>query len=420
MTAVPPSESAADRPPMTLEEALEPFPYQRQLIEYLRSEERDLWTWFASAKFLSEYADSVRLELLKATYRFDPSEHARIYELANASREVLQIEAPVTLYQSTDTRDMNASLAFVPGEVHIILHGPVTTTLTDDELKAALAHELTHYVLWDRYDRDLLIAHQLLEAMADHPQAAPAHVQSARLFSLYTEMHADRGSLFVMNDALATIRSLIKIQTGLMDVHAESYLRQADEIFARGNVRTKQLTHPESFVRARALRDWADHGRDSFAAVAAMIEGSPDIGALDLVAQLRFSALTRELLSGFVAPRWLQTDAVLAHARKFFPDLQPAAALDPEVCRAIGALDSAAQEYFGFVLLDFVVADPDLEEVPVAAVLEVAERCGMRDRMLAMMINEISLPKKRLQKIDHDRAAILAAAEKQGAAEAAR
>lgn len=417
MTEIPQPESSVSQ---SLDAALEPFPYQLELVDYLKSQERDLWSWFASASYLSRYADSVRLDLLKATYRFDPPEHARIYELAHEAREELGIRAPVTIYQVTNSDELNAALAFVPGEVHLLLEGGVTRLLTEEELKAALAHELTHYVLWERFDGDFLVAHQLLGGVAGHPHAARSHLESARLFSLYMEIHADRGSLFVMKNPLATIRSLIKIQTGLADVHAESYLRQADEIFSHENVRTSQLTHPESFIRARALHDWSERQRDSFPEVARMIEGTTELDALDLVGQARLSGITRQLVAAFLTPKWLQTEAVLSHARKFFPDLIPGGVLDENLSRTIAVLDPTIRKYLSYVLLDFTVIDPDLEDVPIAAAIDASHRCGLGEPMIDLVTKELALPKKRLAKLEQERAQLLAAAERQAQSEASR
>ena len=44
------------------------------------------------------------------------------------------------------------------------------------------------------------------------------------------------------------------METGLSEVSAESYLRQADEIFSAGRTQANQLTHPEPYIRARALK----------------------------------------------------------------------------------------------------------------------------------------------------------------------
>src|SRR5205814_5452318 len=53
------------------EKILEPLPYHIELRDYLKSEERELWNWFASAQAKADYTENLRLELLKSTYRLD-------------------------------------------------------------------------------------------------------------------------------------------------------------------------------------------------------------------------------------------------------------------------------------------------------------------------------------------------------------
>ena len=51
---------------------------------------------------------------------------------------------------------------------------------------------------------------------------------------------------------------LVKISTELEEVSAESYIRQAEEIFSKGPTKAAELTHPEPFIRARAVKLYAD------------------------------------------------------------------------------------------------------------------------------------------------------------------
>ncbi|HEV3302622.1 MAG TPA: hypothetical protein VG055_23405, partial [Planctomycetaceae bacterium] len=51
---------------------VEPTRYHRQLLEFLRTEEKQIWDWIASQKVRAEYAEAVRHELLKSAYRLDP------------------------------------------------------------------------------------------------------------------------------------------------------------------------------------------------------------------------------------------------------------------------------------------------------------------------------------------------------------
>lgn len=398
----------------TLDEALVCFPYQLELIRYLREEEADLWSWFASTRHVEEASERVRLELLKSTYRYDAQEHAELYATAHTASARLDCSAPITLYQSTEAAAMNAAVAYLPGEVHIILQGPVTSVLSADELQAAFAHEITHYLLWERFDRELYVAAQLLNAIADHPQASPSHLESARLFALYLEVHADRGSMFVTQNPLISTSTLLKVQTGLADVHAESYLRQADEIFSRQKVKTSQLTHPEAYIRARALRLWSMEGIGAFPEIARMLEGADEMKSLDLVGQVRIRDLTRDVIGAFLKPKWFRSEPVLAHARKFFPELALTPSSDFMASR-IAELDKSIHDYLAYVLLDFATVDPELEDVPLAAAIDFAEKSGIKETLLRIASKELKVPQKKLSQLEAQHAAMLEAAVRQEA-----
>src|SRR2546425_7517102 len=102
-----------------LEQNLEPLPYHFDLRDYLKSEERELWNWFASARAKADYTENLRLELLKSTYRLDPDAHPELYRSVEEAKARLQLEIPVTLYQAQNSPQLNATLFFMPGEGHI-------------------------------------------------------------------------------------------------------------------------------------------------------------------------------------------------------------------------------------------------------------------------------------------------------------
>src|SRR5206468_5999568 len=135
---------------------------------------------------------------------------------------------------------------YIPGEGHIVFCGPALSLLNSDELKSVIGHELAHYFLWGRDDGEFLIADRLLHGVANDPRAARSHEQTARWFRLYTEIFADRGSLHVTNDINPVVASLVKLETGLSQVSASSYLKQADEIFSSRSVSTEGVWHPEA------------------------------------------------------------------------------------------------------------------------------------------------------------------------------
>jgi hypothetical protein len=117
------------------ESLLEPLPYQVELREYLKSEERELWNWFASPQARVDYTENLRLELLKSTYRLDVDGQPEVYRSLDEARSRLQLDIPVTLYQAQNTPQLNAALYYIRGQGHIVFSGPVFTLLSAEELK---------------------------------------------------------------------------------------------------------------------------------------------------------------------------------------------------------------------------------------------------------------------------------------------
>ena len=380
----------------TLEDALLPLPFHLKTVEHLKETEREHWAWFSSTSFLDKYGEDVRLELLKSCYRFERAEHQALYDVVAEVSASLGIKAPVTVYQSQGAQTLNAYLAYVPGEAHVVLEGPLQGILTSEELRSTLAHELTHYLLWEREGGELLVADQMLSAMANHPRAVSSHIETARLFRLYTEVHADRGTLAVRPDPLPAISALIKVQTGLAEVSAESYLRQSDEIFSKEDVKAEELTHPEAFIRARALSLWAAQGQAADPEIARMIEGSLDASRLTLLGQNALSDTTRRVLACFLRPKWLQTQARLAHARLFFPDLDPEAeGDDPARLRDdLGRVRESVHEYLSYVLLDLSTVDRQGDDAALAAGLKMADALGFAETFLKIAGDELDLSKR--------------------------
>lgn len=391
-------------------DVLLPLPFHREIVAWLQANEREQWSWFSSTEFLAEHSATTRLDLLKSCYRFERTDHGDLYALVENVRDRLGVVAPVTLYQAQAAQGMNASLCYVPGEAHLVLEGPLRSTLSEDELRTIVAHELMHYLLWSRGEGALLVADQMLAAMAGHSRGEPSHVETARLFRLYLEIHCDRAALAVCPDPLVGISALVKVQTGLADAQGESYLRQSEEIFGAAEVKTEGLTHPESFVRARALKLWADRGATAEEEISRMVEGPLDLGALSLLGQERLTRLTRRLLQEFFAADWLRTEALVAHARLFFPDLEPAGRVaEPDPSSPLPSLGAATttestRKYLAFVLLDLATVDRSLEQQPLAAALRLATALAIEDEFLSVAAEELSLSKRTLGKLRKDAA----------------
>jgi hypothetical protein len=393
---------------------LEPLPYHIELRDCLKSRERELWNWFASARAQGDYTENLRLELLKSTYRLDPQEHPELYQSVEVSKTRLQLDIPITLYQAQNSPQPNATLYFMPGEGHIVFSGPLLTLLDAGEIKSVIGHELAHHHLWRQDDGEFHIADRLIQAVASNPRAASSHEHTARRFQLYTEIFADRGSLWVTGDVNPVVAGLVKIQTGLAQVSAASYLRQAQEIFAKGKVATEGLSHPEAFIRARALALWQENGEAATTDICDMIEGNMSLDELDLIGQVRLTNHTRRLVEYFLQPKWFQTAATLGHAKLFFADFQPEKARDALALDVFKSGRPGLQEYCCYLLLDFATADPELEDLPLAAALDLSRQLGFDAQFEKLAARELKMKIRDIRKLKDQAGEMLARVEVTG------
>lgn len=385
-------------PPSTLRA----LPYHETLANYLKSEEPETWAWFDSAQVRSEYADSLRLDLLKQTYRLEPGAYPELFAALADAKTRLGLEAPVTIYQSQRNQQLNAALLYLPGEAHIVLEGGLLQLLTPAELRAVLGHELAHYLLWHEAGGRMLLADRIAHAMAADPRAEPSHVESTRLMRLYTEIYADRGALQVTGDPAVVVSTLVKIQTGLAQVDPASYIRQAEEIFAKAKVNTTELSHPEAFIRARALMLWAEGAPNVDVEIARMIEGERTLDQLDLLGQQRLTGLTQRWLQLFLRPAWFRTDAVRGQVRLYFPEFDFAAGeehRDPELLAELRGASTNIRDYFCYLLLDFAAVDPELEVEPLRTAFALASELGWDGRLETLLVKELKLKKREAQQL---------------------
>lgn len=349
--------------------SLSPLPFHRALADALETLEPGLFRWFASDSYGKKYEENVRLELLRFTYRMPRDAHATLYAMSDEVATALGLDVPITLYQAQEDGGLNAGLVFVPSEAHVVLRGPVLSTLTEGEQRALLGHELAHHVLWTSEARRYRTTDALIEHMTAHVHGAPSHVQSALRWRRWTEIFADRGGLAAGDDLHATIGCLVKMTTGLREVDAAAYLAQAEEVVGKDERSSEGLTHPETFIRAFALAAW--HAGREDVLLDRLVAGKREIDALDLVQQRELTRGTRSLVDDILAPSFMQTESTLAHQRRFFPD-----AVKEEPGLIAWDTESLA-EYAAYVLLDFGMADPDIEEISMPHVVHLADRLGV-------------------------------------------
>lgn len=380
---------------------LSPLPYHHTIVDYLRSHEPEVWNWASARATDAEQRDALRAALLRDTYRIERDAHADAHAALDLALERLGIDAPATLYQSPG-QEMNAAIFYVPGEVHIMLQGPLLERLSQDELLAVLGHELSHYLLWSRDEGRLLVADRILYDALASGGAHASHQETCRRYALHTELFADRGAAIAAGAIAPAISALVKIQTGIGTVDAAAYLRQAVEIEAKEAQASNAHSHPETFIRARALSLWWDGTHDMQAWLDTRLHGPLALDRLDLPGQLHLQQLTRGFIAHFLADATMASEPVLIQVRAMFPDWSGAeAALAPsELAAALSpdASTTAVSTYLNALLVDLALADPDQQDNALLRAGRLARELGTFDGFEACLRRDAAMGKRELDK----------------------
>lgn len=377
--------------------ALVPLPHHYGLVDWLRQEETNVWDWFAENERDSTDAEQVRLSLLRDTYRLDATAHPDVFREIEAACKALEIRVQVFAYQAQHSTETNAAVCHLPGEAHVIFSGPILSLLSPDELRGVIGHELAHHHLWQMEDGALFLADRILQSAASHPAAESAHAQSARVWRLATELFADRGAYLAAGSLETAVAGLVKVTTGLSHVSAKSYLEQAEELFSKSKWKTDQFTHPETFIRARALQLWVEKDESLDETISRMLAFDEELDDLTLVQQAEMAALTRRFLAHLLEPIWFQTDAVLAHARLFFCEFKPAT--DGSILKELANRPISHREFFTQLLLDFCAIDPDLEDEPIKRSIGFARDLECLGAFEKLLTRELKVKAKDLKKL---------------------
>lgn len=388
--------------------ALVPFDYHASVANYLSDNEREVWDWAAARTSLDDQLDSLRAVLLRDTYRLDPQSHGAVHAVLRTAMERLGIHAPATLYQSPGEQ-MNASLCFVPGEVHIIVQGPLLERLAQQELLAVFGHELAHHVLWSSDGGRFLVAERILADALAAPGTSPSLRETYRRYSLYTELYADRGGVIACGAVGPAISSLVKVVTGIGTVDAEAYLRQAREIESSEKSASDARSHPETFIRARALELWHADAGALAPWLRVRLHGPLALDNLDLPGQVQLQRLTREFLSYYLAGTGLASDTVLAQIRTLFPDWRDDEPHSGLQAFAPDRIDEGVRDYLNALMLDLALVDIDQQETALIRAGIVANQLGSLDGLQHNLRRDAGFSKRELDRFKRQLAKEMAA-----------
>lgn len=370
---------------------LRPLPYHRDIAAILETEQPKA---FAA---LTPSADSppsdVHETLLRHAYRLEPAGHPEPHAAVARAAEVLGVTVPVNLFAFEGAPGDNAELIFVPGRPVIALSGDTLNLLDADELCAVAGHELAHYVLWTADGGRYLAATRLLDAAEGDARTDAEYLETARRLRLATEVFADRGALLACGSLPTTLRSLLKLTTGLTHVDPDGYLRQAAEVdLSRPSAGS---SHPETVLRAWALQQWQQDGEAAESRIARVLAAQLDLNALDILDQDRLRTVTQVLVGAVLAYEDMRTDEVIDHAGRFGVRVGAPSRLDLNA----DELAPETRRYLAAVLLDFATVDPELGVDAPARMLRLAQRAGLATELDKLMSTELDLSDRAHSKI---------------------
>lgn len=374
---------------------IKPFPFHSDLRDYFKKQDKT-WSWFSEEKIKAEQQEAFKTDLLKNSYRIDPDTEPKVYEILNVAKDKLGIIVPITIYQSQSMDGNNAGVVFFENEAHIILSGTILKLLNEDELLVLFGHELSHIVLFSLENGDFEITNRIINTIASDSSSELFYYETARLYQLYTELFCDLGALKVSGNLETTIQTLVKLNTGLEKVSAESYLKQANEILERIEKGSNGETHPENFIRAKALEIFEKDNSGYYSKTEKIISGKTDLHQLNLFNKKLVFDTTKELISIILKPKWAQSEYCNALYKQYFANsaISSNAFIDAAFKLKIENSRKNLKEYYTYVMLDFALCDPDLKEAFIGHILDIAEQLSLQEEMKTILKKELNLTEK--------------------------
>jgi Peptidase family M48 len=387
---------------------LKPFPFHEKLKDYFKNQGKT-WEWFADEKIISSQNEAYKTDILKNSYRITKEEEPRIYELLEQAKDKLGVIIPITIYQSQYVDMNNASIVMLDKEAHLVLSGSIMKILNDDELLALLGHELSHVLLYTFDNGNYEVANRIINAIANEGGSELYYYETARMYQLYTELFCDLGAFKVCGDINPVICTLVKVNTGLEKVSAESYLQQASEILDRIETGSEGTTHPELYIRAKSLELFKENEIEYYTKIADLVHGKVDLHQLNIFTKKELHETTKELIDIILKPKWTQSDHSIVLYKHYFTayNRNSEVFINEAFKVKINASKTNTKDYFSYVMLDFAMCDTELKEPFIGLILDLSEQLGLEENLKIILKKELKLSDKAFKEMSQKAATAL-------------
>ena len=214
----------------------------------------------------------IRLLYLASSVRAGKRQFPRLHGLVDEACRVLDASDRPELF-ITQNPALNAGAIGVQ-KPFITVNSSMLETLTDDELLAVIAHELSHILSGHVLYKTMLWLLLNLAATAVRLPVAQIVLMGVlaalREWDRKSELSADRAGLLVVQDPQVSRTLLMKLAGGrrLEEMDTDEFSRQADDYDAAGDVvdglykvlNLLDQSHPFPVLRLRAIQTWASDG----------------------------------------------------------------------------------------------------------------------------------------------------------------
>lgn len=205
------------------------------------------------------WRDVARTELLGTAVKVTDQQYPRVYEAAKRAGAALHVRVPVVF--AAPTSSIKVKVLGTEDAPHLIVNLELAEKLSDDELVAAIGHELGHV-----QNNHILYAtalHYLTSSAAFFVRwvVQPA-IMTLQAWSRRAEITCDRAALLALRDEEKTLAALVKLEMNIergSSFDVEAYVKNPPDIKkGLGSYAEMFRSHPYMPKRVHALRLFAN------------------------------------------------------------------------------------------------------------------------------------------------------------------